>query len=69
VLPLLLEDGVEGELRRDVRTEGTHVEQGDMLDLLEHPNQERYSGQRVFVVAVGTTHTLYPSWRVRRRSS
>ena len=27
-----------------------HIERGDLLDVLEHPNQERYGGQRIFVV-------------------
>jgi uncharacterized DUF497 family protein len=27
-----------------------HVERGDLLDILEHPNPGRYSGQRIFVV-------------------
>jgi hypothetical protein len=27
-----------------------HIERGDLLDILEHPNQERYGGQRIFVV-------------------
>jgi hypothetical protein len=27
-----------------------HIERGDLLDLLEHPNPERYAGQRIFVV-------------------
>ena len=26
-----------------------HIERGDLLDILEHPNPERYGGQRVFV--------------------
>jgi len=26
------------------------IERGDLLDVLEHPNQERYGGQRIFVV-------------------
>jgi uncharacterized DUF497 family protein len=26
------------------------IGQGHVLDILEHPNQERYSGQRIFVV-------------------
>ena len=26
------------------------IERGDLLDILEHPNPERYSGQRIFVV-------------------
>ncbi len=29
-----------------------HIERGDILDILEHPNQERYRGQRVFVINV-----------------
>jgi hypothetical protein len=41
-----------------LRTEGDigfeeivfHIERGDLLDILEHPNPERYSGQRIFVV-------------------
>jgi hypothetical protein len=27
-----------------------HIEHGDLLDILEHPNPERYAGQRIFVV-------------------
>jgi uncharacterized DUF497 family protein len=27
-----------------------HIERGDLLDILEHPNQQRYGGQRIFVV-------------------
>ena len=27
-----------------------HIERGDLLDILEHPNPERYDGQRIFVV-------------------
>jgi uncharacterized DUF497 family protein len=26
------------------------IERGRVLDILEHPNQERYGGQRIFVV-------------------
>jgi len=37
-----------------------HIEQGDVLDLLEHPNQERYSNQRVFVVNVEGYAYLVP---------
>ena len=29
-----------------------HIERGDLIDVLEHPNQERYPGQRIFVVNV-----------------
>lgn len=27
-----------------------HIERGDVLDILEHPNPERYARQRIFVV-------------------
>ncbi len=27
-----------------------HIECGDLLDILEHPNPSRYPGQRIFVV-------------------
>lgn len=27
-----------------------HIERGDLLDTVEHPNQDRYGGQRIFVV-------------------
>ena len=27
-----------------------HIERGDLLDILEHPNPERYGSQRIFVV-------------------
>jgi uncharacterized DUF497 family protein len=37
-----------------------HIEQGDLLDILEHPNQERYGGQRIFVVNVGGYAYLVP---------
>jgi len=29
-----------------------HIERGDILDILEHPNQEKYKKQQVFVVNV-----------------
>ena len=27
-----------------------HIERGDVLDILEHPNRARYAGQQIFVV-------------------
>ena len=27
-----------------------HIERGDLMDILEHPNVERYANQRIFVV-------------------
>ena len=38
-----------------------HIERGDVLDILEHPNQDRYGGQRIFVVNVGGYAYLIPS--------
>jgi uncharacterized DUF497 family protein len=29
-----------------------HMERGDILDIVEHPNQERYRGQRVIIVQI-----------------
>ncbi len=37
-----------------------HIERGDVLDILEHPNQERYGGQRMFVVAIDDYAYLVP---------
>ena len=36
------------------------IERGSVLDILEHPNQERYEGQRVFVVELGDYVYLVP---------
>jgi uncharacterized DUF497 family protein len=37
-----------------------HIEQGDVLDLLAHPNQDKYPGQRIFVVAMNDYAYLVP---------
>ena len=37
-----------------------HIENGDVLDLLEHPNRQRYPGQRILVVAVDDYAYLVP---------
>lgn len=37
-----------------------HIENGDILDILEHPNQGRYEGQRIIVVAVEEYAHLVP---------
>jgi uncharacterized DUF497 family protein len=37
-----------------------HIEKGDVADLLEHPNQTRYPGQRIFVVVVEKYLYLVP---------
>jgi uncharacterized DUF497 family protein len=37
-----------------------HIERGDILDIVEHPNQERYRGQRVIVVEIEDYAYLMP---------
>ena len=37
-----------------------HMMSGDILDTLEHPNQERYPGQQIHVVAVEDYVYLVP---------
>ena len=37
-----------------------HIERRDLLDVLEHPNQERYPGQRIFVVNIDDYTYLVP---------
>jgi len=37
-----------------------HIEKGQVLDVLEHPNQVRYPGQRVFVVRIEDYAYLVP---------
>ena len=27
-----------------------HIEQGDLIDIAEHPNQTRYPGQQIYVI-------------------
>ena len=37
-----------------------HVAHGGLLDTIEHPNQRRYAGQRIFVVKVEEYVCLVP---------
>ncbi len=37
-----------------------YIEQGQLLDIVEHPNLERYGGQRIFVVEVNDYAYLVP---------
>jgi hypothetical protein len=37
-----------------------HIERGDLLDILKHPNPDRYAGQRIFVVRRGDYAYLVP---------
>lgn len=37
-----------------------YIEKGDVLDIIEHPNQKRYKGQRMFIVRVKDYAYLVP---------
>lgn len=37
-----------------------HIERGDVLDVLAHPNQARYGGQRIFVLRMNEYVYLVP---------
>jgi uncharacterized DUF497 family protein len=37
-----------------------HLSHGDLLDTIEHPNQEQYPGQRIFIVDVEGYACLVP---------
>ena len=37
-----------------------HLQAGDVLDIVAHPNQDRYAGQMVYVVAVDEYVYLVP---------
>ena len=46
-----------------------HIERGDLLDILEHPNPERYGGQRISSSDVRTTSIWCRSSRMSAPSS
>lgn len=37
-----------------------HIEKGDMLDYYQHPNQQKYPGQRIMVVGINNYAYLVP---------
>ena len=37
-----------------------YISQGFLLDILEHPNQEKYQGQKIFVVEIDEYAYLVP---------
>jgi len=37
-----------------------HLERGDILDILEHPNQDKYFGQKIFIIDVEGYAYLVP---------
>ena len=46
-----------------------HIERGNLLDILERPNPDRYAGQRIFVVRREDYVSLVRSWRTNTRCS
>lgn len=44
-----------------------HIERGDVLDLQDHPNQEKYPGQRIFIVDVEGYAYVVPSRKATRK--
>ncbi|MBU1487483.1 BrnT family toxin [bacterium] len=47
---------------RNVSFEGVvfHIQQGNLLDIVEHPNQEKYKEQHIFVVNIENYVYLVP---------
>ena len=37
-----------------------HIEQGDVIDITEHPNQTRYPGQQIYVILMHEYVYLVP---------
>jgi hypothetical protein len=37
-----------------------HIEKKDVLDIVEHPNREKYKGQRIFIVNINNYAYLVP---------
>jgi uncharacterized DUF497 family protein len=37
-----------------------HVEQDDVLDVVDHPNQEKYPNQKILIVEIGDYAYLVP---------
>ena len=37
-----------------------HIERGDLLDIVDHPSQKRYRGQRIFIVNIENYAYLIP---------
>ena len=50
------------KVERDISFEEVvlHIERGHLLDILEHPNKDKYQGQRIFVVQIENYAYLVP---------
>ncbi len=43
-----------------------YIEKGQLLDILQHPNQQKYPGQRIFIVNINDYAYLVPSVETER---
>ena len=50
------------KIERGIRFEQIvmHIERGDVLDLVTHPNQEKYPGQQIIVIEINAYTYLVP---------
>jgi uncharacterized DUF497 family protein len=37
-----------------------HIEEGQILDIVEHPNQRKYKGQKIFIININDYACLVP---------
>ena len=37
-----------------------HIEKKHILDIVEHPNQQKYKGQKIFIIQIGNYAYLVP---------
>ena len=44
-----------------------HIEQEQLLDIVQHPNQEKYPGQRVFIININNYAYLVPFIESKRK--
>ncbi len=57
-----IEKNEQLKVERDISFEQVvmHIENGDLLDVYQHPNQERYPGQQILVVRIGEYAYVVP---------
>ena len=53
-------DSLKRERRISFEEVVSHIERGDLIITLEHPNQQRYPGQQIYVVDIGGYAYLVP---------
>lgn len=57
------------QIERDISFEEIiyHIQNGDLLDDLSHPNQKKYPKQRMYIVKVGSYAYLVPYLKEERK--